>query len=195
MVPRDITLLLRGASDGDPVAVNGLLPLVYDELRALAQHYLERERSDHTLQATALVHEAYLKLVDQHNARWQDRRHFFAVAAQAIRRILVDHARTKGRHKRGGGLAQRPLHDAAAEIASESRIDLVALDEALIALAKLNERQARIVELRFFGGLSIDEIGEVLGVSARTVDGDWSMARAWLHRFLTRQESAESEPG
>lgn len=178
-----LTQLLHHAAAGDASAANRLLPLVYDELRALAQHQLAAERPGHTLQATALVHEAYLKLVDQQDANWRNRTHFFAVAAQAIRRILVDHARTRGRVKRGGGWEALPL-EAADWVTSDLNLDLIALDDALETLKSLNERQARIVEMRFFAGLSIDEIGVALGISPRTVDGDWSMARAWLHRQL-----------
>ncbi|MFH1418053.1 MAG: sigma-70 family RNA polymerase sigma factor [Planctomycetota bacterium] len=185
----DVTILLKKASDGDDLAVNRLMPLVYDELRALAESCLQRERPDHTLQATALVNEAYLRLIRQEDVEWQSRAHFFAVAAQAIRRILVDHARTHQRAKRGGG-RQRVRLDEDLAIRKERDIDLVALDEAMERLARLNERQARIVELRFFGGLGLKEVAECLGVSPRTVDGDWSMARAWLRREL--HEGAES---
>ncbi len=181
----DITRMLKQATAGEASAVNQLLPLVYDELRALAETYLKRERPDHTLQATALVHEAYVRLVKQEDVQWQNRAHFFAVAAQAIRRILVDHARGHAREKRGGDrqrlaldeeVAARPGHD----------LDLLALDEALHKLAGLDSRQAQIVELRFFGGLGLREVAEFLGVSPRTVDGDWAMARAWLRRELQR---------
>jgi len=185
----DVTILLEKAGDGDTSAVNRLMPLVYDELRALAESCLQRERPDHTLQATALVNEAYLRLVKQEDVKWQNRAHFFAVAAQAIRRILVDHARTHGRAKRGGG-HQRVCLDEDLVVPEERDLDLVALDEAMEKLAKLNKRQARIVELRFFGGLGLKEVAEFLGVSPRTVDGDWSMARAWLRREL--REGADS---
>lgn len=179
----DVTRLLNKAGDGDESAVNRLMPLVYDELRALAESCLQSERPDHTLQATALVNEAYLRLVKQEEVEWKNRSHFFAVAAQAIRRILVDHARTHGRAKRGGG-RQRVKLDEDIAVREERELDLVALDEAMEKLAALNERQARIVELRFFGGLGLKEVAEFLGVSPRTVDGDWSMARAWLRREL-----------
>lgn len=183
MPSSEVTQLLRQASQGEDSAASRLMPLVYSELRRLAQHYLAQERSDHTLQATALVHEAYLKLVDQKQVQWQDRSHFFAVAAQAIRRILVDHARGKCRQKRGGGGPMAELSDdGVARL--ENQLDLVALDEALQKLTSLSERQAKIVELRFFGGLSIDEIAAALDSSARTVDGDWAMARAWLKRQM-----------
>lgn len=187
----DMTLLLRDASSGSTSAADQLMAVVYDELRRLAQHYLAQERADHTLQATELVHEAYLKLVDQRRSQWRDRAHFFAVAAQAIRRILVDHARTRKRAKRGGGERPQVLDEsvAAGELGPGAQTDLVALDEALQDLAGLNERQARIVEMRFFGGLSLDEIAELLGVSPRTVDGEWAMARAWL---LCRLQSGTS---
>lgn len=179
----DITRILQRASDGDDSAVNRLMPLVYDELRALAESYLQRERPDHTLQATALVHEAYVRLVRQEDVEWKNRAHFFAVAAQAIRRILVDHARTRQRAKRGGD-RQRVRLDEDVALLEERELDLLALDEALGRLATLHERQARIVELRFFGGLGLKEVAEILEVSPRTVDGDWSMARAWLRREL-----------
>ncbi|MBN2559991.1 MAG: sigma-70 family RNA polymerase sigma factor [Phycisphaerae bacterium] len=179
----DLTGILKRASDGDDSAVNRLIPLVYDELRALAESYLRRERPDHTLQATALVHEAYVQLIKQEDVAWQNRAHFFAVAAQAIRRILVDHARGRQREKRGGG-RQRVCLDTDVALLEERPLEIVALDEALQKLARLHERQAQIVELRFFGGLSLKEIAKFIGVSPRTVDGDWSMARAWLRREL-----------
>ena len=179
----DFTNILIRASQGDDSAVNQLLPLVYDELRALAESYLQRERPSITLQATALVHEAYLRLVNQDEAQWQGRAHFFAVAAQAIRRILVDHARAHRSRKRGGDWQRVQLEDDLAA-SPERELDLLALDGALEKLAQLDQRQARIIELRFFGGLSLREVAEVLGVSPRTVDGDWSMARAWLRQEL-----------
>ncbi len=179
----DITGILQRASDGDDSAINRLMPLVYDELRALAESYLQRERPDHTLQATALVHEAYVRLIRQEDVEWRSRAHFFAVAAQAIRRILVDHARGHLRVKRGGDRERVRLDD---DLVSrqERELDLLALDEALKKLSSLHQRQARIVELRFFGGLSLKDVAHYLGVSPRTVDGDWSMARAWLRREL-----------
>ena len=179
----DVTTLLKRATDGDDSAVNRLVPLVYDELRALAESYLMRERANHTLQATALVHEAYLRLIDQRDVRWKNRAHFFAVAAQAIRRILVDHARGHRRAKRGGD-RQRVRLDEDVMPLEDRDLDLLALDEALERLTRLYERQARIVELHFFGGLSLKDVAAFLGVSPRTVDGDWSMARAWLRREL-----------
>ena len=179
----DITEILQQAGDGDDSAVNRLMPLVYKELRALAESYLARERPDHTLQATALVHEAYVRLVKQENVQWRSRAHFFAVAAQAIRRILVDHARGHLRIKRGGD-RQRVDLDAEASFSIDHGLDLLALDDAMQKLARLHERQAQIVELRFFGGLSLKEVADFLGLSLRTVEGDWSMARAWLRREL-----------
>jgi RNA polymerase sigma factor (TIGR02999 family) len=179
----DFTSILIRASQGDDSAVNQLLPLVYDELRALAESYLQRERPSITLQATALVHEAYLRLVNQEQAQWQSRAHFFAIAAQAIRRILVDHARAHRSRKRGGDWQRVRLGDDLAA-ATGRGIDLLALDSALEKLARLDPRQARIIELRFFGGLSLRDVADVLGVSPRTVDGDWNMARAWLRHEL-----------
>jgi RNA polymerase sigma factor (TIGR02999 family) len=161
-----------------------LLPLVYDGLRALAEELMQQERPGHTLQATALVHEAYLKLVDQKRAQWQDRAHFFAVAAQAIRRILVDHARSHDRAKRGGGRVQLTLNEELAATYDEV-VDVVALDEALTKLADSHPQHARIVEMRFFAGLTIEETAAVLGMSARTVDRHWRFARAWLYRTLS----------
>lgn len=178
----DLTRILKQASDGDVSALNRLMPLVYNELRAMAEGYLRQERPDHTLQATALVHEAYVRLVKQEEVEWRSRSHFFAVAAQMIRRILVDHARGHQRAKRGGGLQRLRLDDDVPT--AERDVDLVALDEGLQALAKLHPRQAQIVELRFFGGLTLREIAEFVDVSPRTVDGDWSMARAWLRKTL-----------
>ncbi|MEW6197879.1 MAG: sigma-70 family RNA polymerase sigma factor [Planctomycetota bacterium] len=179
----DVTRILKRASSGDESAINRLLPMVYEELRALAESYLQRENPGHTLQATALVHEAYLRLVKQEDVEWQNRAHFFALAAQAIRRILVDHARGRGRAKRGGDRERVTLNEDVA-LTADRDVDLIELDAALEKLARLHERQARIVELRFFGGLTLREAAEVLGVSPRTIDGDWSMARAWLRREL-----------
>jgi RNA polymerase sigma factor (TIGR02999 family) len=179
----DVTNILKRANQGDRSAVDQLMPLVYDELRALAETYLRQERPDHTLQATALVHEAYVRLVKQEEIEWQNRAHFFAVAAQAIRRILVDHARGRAREKRGGGCQRVALEEDIA-VTPERDLDLVALDEALGKLAQLHPRQAQVVELRFFGGLGLNEVASFLGVSRRTAEGDWSMARAWLRREL-----------
>jgi len=181
---QDVTTILKLASDGDDSAVRRLLPLVYDELRALAESYLKQERPDHTLQATALVHEAYMRLIKQEDVEWQNRAHFFGVAAQAIRRILVDHARHHQRVKRGGQRQRVQLEDGVA-LLDESGLDLLALDEAMNKLAEFNERAARVVELRFFGGLSRQEVGEFLSISLRTVADDWRLARAWLRRELS----------
>jgi RNA polymerase sigma-70 factor (ECF subfamily) len=179
-----ITQLLADASNGDQAALDALLPLVYNELRRLADHYLRRERSDHTLQATALVHEAYLRLVDQTNISWQNRAHFFSVAAQVMRHILVDHARKAHTDKRGGGEHKLALDDAVSFF-EERDVNLGALDEALTELARLDAQQSRVVELRFFGGLTIDEIAAVLQITPGTVRYDWRMAKAWLHRALS----------
>jgi RNA polymerase sigma factor (TIGR02999 family) len=174
-----ISTFLEAAAGGNREAVEQLFPIVYDELRRLASSYLNRERAGHTLQTTALVHEAYLKLADQERAGWKTRAQFLGVAAQAMRRILVDHARTKKAAKRGGGAHGIPLDDAVA-LFQERAVDLVELDEAMERLRAMDEQKARIVELRFFGGLTSEEAAEVLGVSLRTVERDWAMARAWL---------------
>ena len=181
---RDITHLLVDLENGDKEALDKLLPLVYDELRRLADHYLRRERADHTLQATALVHEAYLRLVDQKEVRWQNRAHFFGVAAQMMRRILVDHARALHTTKRGSGGIKLALDDII-EMGNEQASDMVALDEALTALEAFDPQKSRIVELRFFGGLSIEETAEVLGMSTATVIRQWRMAKAWLYKAVT----------
>jgi RNA polymerase sigma-70 factor (ECF subfamily) len=181
--PKEITKLLVAWGDGDQSALADLTPLVYEELHRLAHNYMGRERAGHTLQTSALVNEAYLRLIDWKNVRWQSRAHFFGVSAQLMRRILVDFARSRGYRKRGGGMRVVPLDDAA--IVSENKgPDLIALDEALCALAELDARQSQIVELRFFGGLTIEETAEVLKVSEGTVRRDWSLARSWLHREL-----------
>lgn len=179
----EVTLLLRQAANGNKEAAARLIPLVYDELHRVARLRLRAERSDHTLQPTALVHEAYLKLVVQRNANWQNRAHFFAMASQLMRRILVDYARGRLRAKRGGKQHKLPLDRVL--IISWGRCDeLIALDESLERLSKLDHRQCRIVELRFFGGLSVDEVAKVLGVSAKTVKREWSTAKAWLYGEL-----------
>lgn len=163
--------------------------LVYEELRRLAHLYLRRERPGHTLQGTALVHEAYLRLIDQKQVKWQNRAHFFAMASQMIRRILVDYARGQRSVKRGAGAPKLSLDDALG-ISGKSDLDLVALDDALNGLAKLDPEQSRIVDLRFFGGLSIEETAEVVGLSVATVNREWSVARAWLFRQVSRGENA-----
>ncbi|HLL75593.1 MAG TPA: sigma-70 family RNA polymerase sigma factor [Pyrinomonadaceae bacterium] len=182
---QEMTLLLAAWSDGDREALDKLLPLVERELHRLARRYMSRERPDHTLQATALVNEAYVRLIDQTRVRWQNRAHFFAIAAQTMRRILIDHARKQTYAKRGGGALKVALDDAPA-LTDERAAELVALDEALAGLAKLDERKARVVELRYFGGLGVEEVAEVLGVSVDTVTRDWRRARAWLRRELER---------
>jgi len=177
-----ITQLLVEWSHGNQQALDRLTPLVYDELRQMARTYLRLERPDHTLQATALVHEAYLRLIDQHSVSWQNRAHFFGIASQMMRRILVNHALTRAAEKRGGG--EKIALNEAIEFAQQSDIDLIALDEALQELERLDPQQTRIVELRFFGGLSIEETAAALGVSPATVKRDWSTARLWLRRKL-----------
>ncbi len=176
-----ITQVLRQVEQGDPSQVADLLPLVYDELHAQAQRYLNRENRDHTLQPTALVHEAYLKLVDQSRVHWQGRTHFLAVGAQAMRRVLVDHARGRKRLKRGGD-RQRIALDEGLALSTDRDEDLLAVDDALTKLAGLDPRQARIVELRFFAGMSVAEVAEVLGVSKRTVEAEWTAVKAWLRK-------------
>ena len=187
---QDVSTLLRAWSDGDQAALDHLTPIVYSELRRLAGYYMGRERSGHSLQATALVNEAYLKLVDCKRMRWENRAHFFAVSAKLMRRILVDHAR---RHnlKRGGGVQHVALEDSAIVGATPDE-DLVALDEAMHALAQIDPRKAQVVELRFFGGLSVEESAEVLKVSQITVMRDWSTARAWLYREINGGARNES---
>ena len=181
----DVTQLLKAWSGGDQQALNELMPTLYAEIRKLAGSYLRRERPDHTLQATALVNEAYMRLVDQRAVQWQNRAHFFGIAAQIMRRILVDHARMQKAEKRGSG--QNPiLLDEALEVAAERQLDFVAVDDALKTLAELDSRQAQIVELRFFGGLSIEETAEVTKLSPATIKREWASARAWLRRELER---------
>jgi RNA polymerase sigma factor (TIGR02999 family) len=179
-----ITQLLIDWGNGDQAALEKLMPLVYSELRRLASNYLRRERAEHTLQPTALVNEAYLKLIDQRNAKWQNRAHFFGISAQLMRRILVDHARQHQAGKRGGSDQQRVSITTVEKLAKEPEVDLLALNEALDELAHMDPQQERIVELKFFGGLQIDEIAEVLGIGHATVERDWKLARAWLRRQL-----------
>lgn len=191
--PQTVTALLRDFSGGNKDALDELLPLVYEELRAVANRYARRQRRDLTLQTTALVHEAYMRLIDQREVQWRDRAHFFAVAATAIRRILIDHFRGRLAAKRGGGRQRVTIEDAT--VASPGpRLDLLALDEALQRFAKMDPRKARTVELRFFGGLSIEETAEVLAVSHATVERDWNLARAWLYRELGREEGHGDRP-
>ncbi len=183
----DITEMLRDWSDNQHVdSANALLKLVYDELRRQAHRYLQKERRNHTLQTTALVHEAYLKLHKQQNVAWESRSHFFAVAATMMRRILIDYAKTKHRVRRGGVNSNLPLENALTISVSETDFDLLALDEALNRLADKEAHLAKVVELRFFSGLNVTETAEVLDVSESTVKRDWAMAKAWLHRELTR---------
>jgi len=179
----NVTQLLQDWSAGNDRALEELLPLIYNELRHLAHNFLYRERSGHTLQTTALVHEAYLKLIDQKDARWQNRSHFFAIAAQAMRRILIDSARRHAAMKRGGPQENLSL-DEVADISLGPNTTLLALDEALKALAEIDPEQSRIVELRYFGGLTIEETAEVMKSSPATVKREWAMARAWLHQAL-----------
>lgn len=182
--PGEITQLLLDWSSGDREAFDRLAPLVYDELRNLAHRYMRRERPGHTLQTTALVNEAYIRLIDQKSVRWQNRAHFFAIAAGMMRRILVDYARRRLYEKRGGDAHQVSL-DEAAVLAPERAADLVAIDEALMSLAAHDPRKSEIVTLRFFGGLSIEEVAEVLAISRTTVQREWRAAKAWLYHALS----------
>jgi RNA polymerase sigma factor (TIGR02999 family) len=186
--PKEITQLLRAWSNGDSSALEQLTPLVHAELHQLARRYLSKESPGHTLQATALVNEAYMRLIDWQNVEWQNRAHFFGVSAQLMRHILVDYARSRRSHKRGGGAVEVSL-DQAAIISSERAADFVALDDALTSLAAFDERKSHIIELRFFGGLSIEETAEVLKISPATVKREWSLAQAWLYRELKQGES------
>jgi RNA polymerase sigma factor (TIGR02999 family) len=189
MASADITALLQKWTSGDKSAIDQLTPLIYAELRKLAHRHLRSERGDHTLQSTALVHEAWLRLVDQKQAKWQDRAHFFAVSGQMMRRILVDHARAQHREKRGGGAPVLAL-DEGIDIPRQRSLELIALDDALHDLARLDSRQSQVIELRFFAGLSIDETAEALGVSKATANRDWITGRAWLLRELDRRPNA-----
>jgi RNA polymerase sigma factor (TIGR02999 family) len=182
---QDVTRLLVRLTDGDRGVLDELLPVVYGELRKLASSYLRRERVGHTLQPTALVHEAYMRLVDQTQVQWQNRAHFFGVAAQMMRRILVDHARAHEAEKRGGEFQKLSL-DENIDVSGERDVNLVALDDALNLLAEIDPQKMKIVELRFFGGLSVEETAEVLGVSAPTVKRQWRMAKAWLYGQVNR---------
>lgn len=181
----DVTQLLDSWSHGDGQALEKLTPLVYEELRRLAGYYLRRERAGHTLQSTALVHEAYLRLIGQREVEWKNRAHFFGVAAQMIRRILVDHARARQTEKRGSNMPKLSL-DEALGVPEKNEWELIALNDALDTLATIDPQAARIIELRFFAGLSIEETAEVLGISLSTVKRDWATAKAWLFRELSR---------
>ena len=180
----NVTQLLVDWSSGSKQALDRLVPIVYDELRRQAARYLKRERVGHTLQTTALIHEAYLRLVDQKNVHWQNRAHFFGIAAQLMRQILVDHARTRKRAKRGGSRIRVSLNEATA-VATVRDLDIVALDEALARLAEIDPQQSRVVELRYFSGLNVEETAEVLGISPATVKREWRIAKAWLHREIS----------
>ncbi|MCU0228881.1 MAG: sigma-70 family RNA polymerase sigma factor [Bryobacterales bacterium] len=196
MATSDVTTLLARWSSGDVVALEQLTPIVYDELRRIARRHLARERRDHTLQSTALVHEAYMRLIGAGAGDYQNRQHFFAVAAQVIRRVLVDHARAVNAAKRGGGVQKIFLEDQPeASTPQENVAEVLALHEALDRLAAFDQQQARIVELRYFAGLSIEETAEVVGVSPATIKRDWVMARAWLARELKSPEAKGAAPG
>jgi RNA polymerase sigma factor (TIGR02999 family) len=179
----DATQLLRAWSEGDETALNELVPLVEEELHRLARAYMGRERKGHTLQATALVNEVFLRFLHAPNPRWQDRAHFVGIAARLMRRVLVDHARSRGYQKRGGGVQRVPI-DEARLITPEPDLDVLAVDRALEAFAKIDPRKSQVVELRFFGGLSVEETADVLGISVETVKRDWRVAKLWLSREL-----------
>jgi len=181
----EITKLLHGWQGGDRAALDALVPVVYKELRRLAHYELRKERPDHTLQSTALVHEAYFRLVGQDLPQWESRTHFFAIAAQLMRQILVDYARRRRASKRGSGACMLTLDDAMI-LPQGKDVDVVAIDDALNALAEVDPRQSRVVELRFFAGLSLEEISEVMGIATATVQRDWTAARAWLYREISR---------
>ena len=189
--PHELTQLLIACSSGSQDAYDQLYPLVYEELRRLAHRYMSRERKGHTLQTTAVVHEAYLRLIDQRHVQWQNRAHFFAVAAQMMRRILITHAQSHAYAKRGGGAFKVSL-DEAAVLSQERAGELLALDEALKGLTAIDPRRSQVVELRFFGGLSNDEIAKVLKVSPNTVTRDWNVAKAWLYREMNKEQDDES---
>lgn len=185
--PNEVTQLLLAWNGGDDAALDKLMPLVYDELRKAAKRYLRRERDGHTLQTAALVNEVYLRLIDAKDVRWQDRAHFFAISARLMRRVLVEFARRRQQLKRGGEAQQISIEEAIG-FGQKQSANVVALDDALTELAKLNPRQSKVVELRFFGGLTEEEIAEALKVSPRTVRNDWRLARAWLYRELNSHE-------
>ena len=189
-VPQDVTVLLQAWTSGDKDALEKLTPLIYAEMRRLARHYMARERSNATLETGAILNEAFLRLVHWKNARWENRSHFYGLAAQMMRRVLVDHARSRCYGKRGGGVRPVAL-DEAVVVSSERSSDLVALDEALERLAAVDERKSKVVELRFFGGLSVEETAEILNVSPFTIARDWTLAKAWLHRELSGQGNPE----
>jgi RNA polymerase sigma factor (TIGR02999 family) len=184
--PSEVTLLLQGWRSGDSKALDALLPLIYEELRRLAHFHLQKERQGHTLQSAALVHEAYLRLIGLNPARWESRTHFFAIASQLMRQILVDYARRHAAAKRGGGVYKLPLEEATV-MSGQKDVDILLLDDALKGLAKIDPRQSRVVELRFFAGLTLEEISEALEIAPATVQRDWTAARAWLHREISRK--------
>jgi RNA polymerase sigma factor (TIGR02999 family) len=185
--PQDVTEILNKWRDGDREALEKLIPLVYDELRRQAARYLRRERPGHTLQTTALINEAYLRLVNQQNIQWENRSHFYAIAARLMRQILVDHARKRQAAKRGGSDIKVQFEEEMVISAGEN-VDLLALDEALTRLAEIDPQQSRIVELRYFSGLSVEETAELLSVSSRTVKRDWNVAKAWLRRQISKDQ-------
>lgn len=184
MTEKPITKLLQELRNGDRQTMDEILPLVYDELRRLAKNYLSRERSNHTLQPTALVHEAYLRLLGQKEIEWQNRAHFFGISARLMREILIEHARGRNRQKRGGEFKTQIALDEAVSFAQQNQLDVVAVDDALSKLEKLDERQAKIVEMKFFGGLTVEEIAEVLSISPATVKREWSSAKLLLYKMM-----------
>lgn len=184
--PSEVTLLLQGWRSGDRKALDALLPLIYEELRRLAHFHLQKERQDHTLQSAALVHEAYLRLIGLNPPQWESRTHFFAIASQLMRQILVDYARRHAAAKRGGGVYKLPLEEATV-MSGQKDVDILLLDDALKGLAKIDPRQSRVVELRFFAGLTLEEISDALEIAPATVQRDWTAARAWLHREISRK--------
>jgi RNA polymerase sigma factor (TIGR02999 family) len=188
--PKEVTRLLVDWGNGDQAALDELIPLVYDELHRLAGRYMRRESQGHTLQTSALINEAYLRLIDQKSVQWQNRAHFFGVAAQLMRRILVDHARSRARAKRGGGAQMVSLAEQGG--VSKEVAEVIALDEALKNLAEIDPRKSQIVEMKFFGGLTTEEVAEVLKFTTRTVEREWRKAKAWLHRAISKGETHEA---
>jgi RNA polymerase sigma factor (TIGR02999 family) len=191
--PKSVTQLLIEWRDGDETALDKLIPIVHEELRRLAHYYMRRERPGHTLQTSALINEAYIRLIDHKGMRWQNRAHFYAVAAQAMRRVLVDYARSRGYIKRGGGAHIVEL-DKAVNLARKQATELIALDDALSDLASIDPRKSKIVEMRYFGGMSVEETAEALGLSPITIMRDWSTAKAWLLRAMSPEDCAEKSP-
>lgn len=188
----NLTQLLRATASGDRSQLDALMSAIYQDLHRLARKHMKVERDDHTLQPTALVHEAYMRLINQHSTDWKDRVHFFAIASRIIRRILVDHARERGAAKRGGDVRRIPL-DGINPVAEVAGVDLLALDEALHELGEIDSQQAKIVELRYFSGLTVEEVAELLGIGKRTVDREWQCAKAWLFCRLSDSASADGE--